>query len=1046
MRFFAILSDPETPYLFACIMFKHVELMRKVAFRVMSKTFGAKKKEDGEPIYDAYPLKKLAHILCFEDMDEARAACKHYNITVKEMRVRSSSSPAQSGTAEIIFWRHSEFKEPKDPDKGTTIPCRPKKMMKYIESKLHGATRLGVCRGQVSGEGASLSSNILKKAPVAPSVHGGAAAAQASLAYPNANQLDERTNLLIHRQQELFREEQAKSNEAAEENEAKQKEHREQERKMAEKNRLEMLEAKKIEQERQEEERQKQKEQEKLEAAQRQREEEQYRRQQQEKEKREQAEKAALEQKRRREEEHQRQLQEEARRKAEAEERERQRQEAIRREEERRREQIRIAEEKRRQAEAEKIRKEQERKRQEASRQREEERKRREAEAVRKAKEVEQRVNLARKVLLLRRWRESLPRKLQIQRNTKESLSRIDPTFSKFVPFKENPIELGLAVTMSPVKAREELPLDTRRVLNRMLAKCPGTINTPSLLLDSLCDDQELLHYVKSNKLTTAGTDHHSTVFLFKIAIILPEPEGLDEQSMYELVHTWLFRRLGYGEVHATQRQCADEKQSFEVRIIFTKADSWSGRANCDAAMIVIPPSFCNGDWNNSRKGEAIAAAFACIDEETPRLAYILGEQSGSEYYQTAKQFLLSYLPDVSEFPVVFPSAISEKTLDGSLRLSLKSLFNILTQEFPPIVEQVSVIRLASSCIFDTLWKNSGTASLLEISRAVLQALAEELDNIWPSVEESWFDWPAEEFAGEGGLIRDYFDRGLHLPSVWTSSVFCDSAKSKILDLYHVFENNSIQFAISKLIYGAPIHIRDECEAMLHARQYRKCIQTALQWSSSFDEIFYLPLGTAGDIGSAAVRSVLGETGDHLLQFREYQNYDDEVENEGPEMVSINDAQKEVPDTVTDESPAFHKPQDVFEISRRSPQLLPETMATPTNANNTPAPPETASPPPGILSNKRNWIGMTSGDGGFQETFSPTSSAAKRLRRTTSPQRSLDIAESSAYTKKLQDLLNGDATVDVEVGGTTLARLMLEAPRMDQHQQTLMNVPGNRLS
>ena len=119
----------------------------------MCKTVGAKKKDTGEPIYDAYPLKKLAQVLCFEDADEARAACKHYNITVKVCDVRSGG---QSGQAEIVFCKHTDFKEPKDPDKGTILPLRPRKMLKYIESKLHRTTRLGVCRGEVAGEGSSL--------------------------------------------------------------------------------------------------------------------------------------------------------------------------------------------------------------------------------------------------------------------------------------------------------------------------------------------------------------------------------------------------------------------------------------------------------------------------------------------------------------------------------------------------------------------------------------------------------------------------------------------------------------------------------------------------------------------------------------------------------------------------------------------------------------------------------------------------------------------------------------------------------------------------
>ena len=116
-------------------MFKHVELMRKIAFRIMAKTFGAKSRDTNEALYDSYPLRDLVELLCFEDTDEARAACKHYNITVEEMNVRTPNDDRGS-IEEIVFWRRSSFKEPKDKEKGFALPLRPKKMVKTIESKI----------------------------------------------------------------------------------------------------------------------------------------------------------------------------------------------------------------------------------------------------------------------------------------------------------------------------------------------------------------------------------------------------------------------------------------------------------------------------------------------------------------------------------------------------------------------------------------------------------------------------------------------------------------------------------------------------------------------------------------------------------------------------------------------------------------------------------------------------------------------------------------------------------------------------------------------
>jgi hypothetical protein len=122
----------------------------------MSKTYGTKKKDTGEGLYDQYLLKDLVHLLCFEDEEEARNACEHYNITVKRLPLESTSREH----ADIIFWRNSNFQEPRDPAKGVLIRLIPKKMNRVIEKKISGATRLAICRGEVSGIGATLEQSI----------------------------------------------------------------------------------------------------------------------------------------------------------------------------------------------------------------------------------------------------------------------------------------------------------------------------------------------------------------------------------------------------------------------------------------------------------------------------------------------------------------------------------------------------------------------------------------------------------------------------------------------------------------------------------------------------------------------------------------------------------------------------------------------------------------------------------------------------------------------------------------------------------------------
>jgi len=117
VRFFTLFRAPTTPYLFACVMSKFVEHMRREAFRLMSVTYGMRQKQDQyhreNSINDQYPLDSLTQLLCFEDSNEARETCKWYNITVRNVETRSSTGERQ--TVEYIFWQDSKFVVPRGP-------------------------------------------------------------------------------------------------------------------------------------------------------------------------------------------------------------------------------------------------------------------------------------------------------------------------------------------------------------------------------------------------------------------------------------------------------------------------------------------------------------------------------------------------------------------------------------------------------------------------------------------------------------------------------------------------------------------------------------------------------------------------------------------------------------------------------------------------------------------------------------------------------------------------------------------------------------------
>lgn len=137
VRFFNLLRNAD--YLQSCLMFKYVETTRKAALKIMWKSYGNKTKTpSGEwgSANDLFPLARLVDLLCFESDEEAENCLRHYSITVEVVN-----------GLKCIIWKKTEFNQPLHPKTGSNLPCRPAKMVKTIEAKLNGATRLHICRG-----------------------------------------------------------------------------------------------------------------------------------------------------------------------------------------------------------------------------------------------------------------------------------------------------------------------------------------------------------------------------------------------------------------------------------------------------------------------------------------------------------------------------------------------------------------------------------------------------------------------------------------------------------------------------------------------------------------------------------------------------------------------------------------------------------------------------------------------------------------------------------------------------------------------------------
>jgi hypothetical protein len=994
-------------------MFKHVELMRKVAFRIMSKTFGARKKDTGEAIYDAYPLNRLVELLCFEDADEARTACKHYNITVKEMKISSPSDPSKSGIADVVFWRKTDFKEPKHPEKGFVLPLQPQKMIKTIERKLDGATRLAVCRGEVSGDGAALSTVLSHDTTVA-----GAAPRAFAETTPEQKAQQEReeaeTKAKAAALQMKQKMERARLD--AEARTQREEEHRlvqETERKEAAQRKLEQerLEVEKrrqeIEASREAELGRKQKEEEErkteIELQRQQGIEEEGRRQ------KEREAKAAEEEKRRKEAEEKRiHVEEEAARKKveEAESRRKEEEERHLRELERKHK-----------AEQERMHREAESRRLEEARRQEEERRRREAEERRIENEWCGRIEASRKLLVWRCWRQRVSRRLSTTQAAMTCLQHIDPTFSgKASPFR------GLihkALTHADSIEGEILPdrFDARRILERLLQSKAVSMDLANIALEEVKSSSVIQQPMRNG----GALANDKFTLLLKVAVVLPRATEVHEESICELVGAWIDSRLQFDKVNV--KGAYDTKgPHYEVRVVTTHGSNNDRCSDCDIALIIVPPPWCKIEQESG----GLDSAASWIDDEVPRVVLVLGEEFGVSYFNSMNRLIGAQCGGgMGKLSIIYPSSLTTEAFEKALSSACKTLVKIFVEESRVHVDRIPMMQLGAIAICNALWKDpkvencyDGKVVLECASSALLNAIS-EVEKFRDENEDVWSKWPPRDFAS-GDVVKDYFSKKGDLPVNWGELLnrkVVDVCLAELLDSL----KGSFREVIDRLLSRASQNIREECEAMIGRRQFRKCLERALLWRQRFGvsshrgDYLYLPSGMlpliieratktfVEDRNSVGFTSAPTEADTHIIEIESGVN--SHANRAGSAGVMSKSARTKANQAST--SAAL--------LGYISPRKVDTTSTI------------------GNKSNKRSLNDMESPDflrrGNLSESTGLEKSDKKRRDDGLSVL-SIEQKESAAFTKKLEELLHGE-TIDLAVGETTLSAFLRSVPKID---------------
>ena len=748
----------------------HVPQMRRLAFQTMSSTYGKRGKE-GQGIDDFYRLKDLVHNLCFEDEEEAQAACKHYNITVKETNVKSTSGKLSK--MKLIYWRATRFREPKDPDKDTPIPLRPQKMVSTIERKRMGATRLAVCRGDVSGDGAVLRGDASRNAAQSTSfeelrkrqVLALAAMKEQEDAKRKKEEEARQQSVRLEAERKRREEEQARQAKAKEE-ERLAKERDAAERKAAEERRRRIMEEERLERERKE-----------------------------------------VEAERLRKEAEERKRMEE-----EAAERERQ----LKLEEARQQEQRRKEEEARRREEARlaKLRAEEEARRLERERILEAERKAREAEERRLAKEWNEKIIQSKKRLALKMLKRRLPQRVLVREATEFQLARLwDPPFDaeQFRSELRGTVERKVTELAEP---RPKVPVKPRSLLD-VINSLKRRSNKPMDL------DFECFH--------RAGVVGPKRLFLIKIAFYMPytHRDVYDDylRFCFVVVRNLLEKRLGVGSTTSISGLYG------EFRLVFVDGNALESLSEVDGVLVVVPSPEGGIPAYSFDLIKTMIGGFPVAD--LPRVAAVLTQNPEDPEERHRVQQVLASLPDRA--PGFANDALSEESVENALSAAVEEILTLVVTRPLKVVDKFSLQALGMTCVNRVLWSssilNNGRDGIPLALKHVLLALAEELHNAGQHFcQKENFNWPPHEFL-TNGVVPGYFGEGeADLPGDWTKKLLRDSVLPPLREMAFGLEGTLEDIIKRKLLVAAPDDIKDICFHDFDDMKYRRSLGRALRW------------------------------------------------------------------------------------------------------------------------------------------------------------------------------------------------------------------------
>jgi hypothetical protein len=256
----------------------------------------------------------------------------------------------------------------------------------------------------------------------------------------------------------------------------------------------------------------------------------------------------------------------------------------------------------------------------------------------------------------------------------------------------------------------------------------------------------------------------------------------------------------------------------------------------------------------------------------------------------------------------------------------------------------------------------------------------------------------------------------------WVKSLSQEKIEEAIAMFLQAF-NGSFRDVVQRFLIDAPRSVREECTTMIAKRQYRRCLEKSLMWAqgSEIDRVsegffVYFPDGLLELVVQGAVGRVHDETDIHPPDFVSNKNEGGQFFAAGY-GIGMGDAKNSSAENNSDNPSEILSSAEHWGYAGHANDECSEKF----DRVNT-----------GAVSNKKRRAGVSGPD--YYDPFSEASVDCgfrdKRRRDESASILSADLQESAAFSKKLEDLLQG-RTVDLPVGNASLSRLLRDVPSIN---------------